>query len=249
MKFCANLSMMFGEYPLDQRIGAARQAGFDGVEILFPYDANAADLGHALAQNGLPMVLINCPPPNYTGGDRGFAAVPGLEQRFERDLRRVLRYAGALQAQHIHIMAGNATGPEARATFIANLRHAVQAAPDQSFTIEPLNPGDMPGYFLNDFDQAVEIITEIDAPNLGLQFDIYHAQIITGDVVGTWDRVAPHVRHVQFADAPGRGEPGTGGTDIQAVFDALRRSKYTGWVSAEYTPSRETRETLGWMSL
>ena len=170
-----------------ERFAAARAAGFDAVEVLFPYDVAVPDILKALARNDLPLALINCPPPNYTGGARGFAAVAG--SRFRQDFKRSVRYAAALGAQHLHIMAGVAKGPDAKATFIENLRWAAADAPDQSLTIEPINQDDMPGYFLSDFDLAAEVIAAIDAPNLRLQFDVYHAQKINGDVLGTWARV------------------------------------------------------------
>lgn len=247
LKFCANISMLFGEMPLEARIGAARQAGFGAVEILFPYDDSAAEISRYLAQNDMPLALINCPPPNYTGGARGFAAIPGLEARFARDLTRALRYAEALGPEHVHLMAGASDAPESLATFIANLRHATAAAPAQSFTIEPINRDDMPGYFLADFDLALEIIAEVGAPNLGLQFDAYHAQKITGDALATWKKCAPHVRHIQIADAPGRHEPGSGEIDFDGLFAAIAAHGYAGWVSAEYTPSKLTETSLGWL--
>lgn len=250
-RFCANLTTLFTEMPLSQRIGAARQAGFGAVEILFPYEDNAADLMRVLAANDMPLALINAPPPNYTGGARGFAAVPGGEARFASDLRRALRYARALGAQHIHLMAGVADGAQARAVFVANLRHAVHSAPRQSFTIEPINRADMPGYFLADYALAVDLIDEVAAPNLGLQFDAYHAHRITGDVIGTWDAVRAHVRHVQIAGFPGRHEPlgpaAGGEIDYPAFFARLDGDGYRGWVSAEYTPAGRTEKGLGWM--
>lgn len=247
MKFCANLTLLFTELPLSARIAAAQAAGFDGVEILFPYDENAADLAMALERAQMPLALINSPPPNYTGGPRGFAALPGGQDRFARDLQRVLRYARVLRPQHIHIMAGAAEGPQAHAAFVENLRHATATAPDQSFTIEPLNPIDMPGYFLADFEQALEILAEVNKPNLRLQFDTYHAQIITGDALACWANCAPHVGHVQIGDAPGRGAPGSGTIDFDGFFDCLRQDGYEGWVSAEYTPTGPTGASLDWL--
>lgn len=178
-RFCANLTMLFTELPFMERFDAARTAGFDAVEVLFPYDVAVPDMVDMLVRNDLPLALINCPPPNYTGDARGFAAV--AESRFRQDFKREARYAKTLGAQHLHIMAGVAEGPDAKATFIENLRWAATEAPDQSLTIEPINQDDMPGYFLSDFDLAAEVIAAVDAPNLRLQFDAYHAQKITGD--------------------------------------------------------------------
>ncbi len=249
-RFCANLTMLFTEYPLLERPMAAAKAGFHGVEVLFPYDENAADLGTALARAKMPLALINCPPPNYADpeGARGFAAVVGQEARFQQAFRRTLRYAGALGAQHVHIMAGVASGPEARDVFVKNLKWAAAHAPGQSLTIEPINNHDMPGYFLNDFDLAVEVLEEVNAPNLHLQFDTYHAAKITDDVPGTWDRVRGRVVHVQVGGVPDRHEPQAGDFDYPAFFKLLDKQKFAGWVSGEYHPKGRTEENLSWIS-
>lgn len=246
-RFCANLTFLFTEQPLLQRIAAARAAGFEGVEILFPYDEPAAAIAEEARLNGLKMVLINTPPPNWTGGDRGYAAIPGGEARFEKDFDRALRFAQVLKTEHVHIMAGKAEGVEARATYIRNLRWAAKRAPKQSLTIEPINPHDMPGYFLNDFDQALEILNEISAPNLHLQFDAYHAQIIHGDVFATWEKCAPLTAHIQVAGLPGRHEPIKGEIDYPRFFKMLDDTGYSGWVSGEYHPKGQTTEGLRWM--
>ncbi|MDE0983723.1 MAG: TIM barrel protein [Yoonia sp.] len=244
-RFCANLTMLFAELPFMERFDAARAAGFDAVEVLFPYDVAVPDMLKVLARNDLPLALINCPPPNYTGGERGFAAVAG--SRFRQDFKRSVRYAAALGAQHLHIMAGVAEGPDAKATFIENLRWAAAEAPDQSLTIEPINQDDMPGYFLSDFDLAAEVIAAIDAPNLRLQFDAYHAQKITGDVLGTWARVRDITVHVQVAQTPDRTAPDQSDIDFAAFFAALDTDGYGGWVSGEYTPAARTNQSLGWI--
>lgn len=248
-RFCANLTMLFTEVPLLERPAAAARAGFEAVEILFPYEHNAAELGTAMARAALPLALINCPPPNYAqpDGPRGFAAVPDEQARFQQAFRRTLRYARALGAQHIHIMAGLAQGPEARAVFVENLRWAAAQAPAQSLTIEPINPHDMPGYFLGDYDLAMEILAQVAAPNLHLQFDAYHAQRITGDVMGTWDAVRSRVAHVQVGGYPGRHEPAGGEIDYPAFFAMLDRTEYTGWVSGEYNPAGHTEDGLDWI--
>jgi len=245
-RFAANLTRLFTELPLLERFGAARAAGFAGVEVLFPYDLAARDMLDRLAINDLSLVLINCPPPNYTDGPRGFAAVPEGEARFRHDFKRAQRYARALGAQHLHLMAGVAEGEAARATYIDNLRWAAAEAPGQSLTIEPINRGDMPGYFLADYDLALEVLDAVAAPNLRLQFDAYHAQRITGDVPGTWARVASRVAHVQVGGYPGRHEPAGGEIDYPAFFAALDAEGYSGWVSGEYTPAGLTEDGLGW---
>ena len=246
-RFAANLTMLFTELPMLDRFAAAADAGFQGVEILFPYDIPARELSRAAVSAGLEMVLINTPPPNWAGGPRGFAAQPGQEDRFRHDFDRALRFAQALRARHIHVMSGVAEGAQARATLIANLAWAVQRAPHASLTIEPINRTDFPGYYLSDFDLAADIIAQIDAPNLGLQFDAYHARMIEGDVMAAWQRVAPLVRHVQIAGWPGRHEPSVGDIDYPAFFAALEDGGYRGWISAEYNPARHTETGLDWL--
>lgn len=245
MKLCANLTLLFAERPFMDRFGAAKDAGFDYVEVLFPYDVPVQDVVRELTLHDLKMVLINCPPPNYTGGQPGWAAVPG--SRFQSDFKRALRYAQALKVTHLHIMAGEAAGPEAQAAFIENLRWAADQAPDQSLTIEPLNPDDKPGYFLNDFNLAMAVIAAVDRPNLGLQYDTYHAQKIHGDAARVWEDVKSRVTHVQVGQTPKRGEPDQGEIDFAALFAAMRRHGYDGWVSGEYIPKGRTEDGLSWL--
>ncbi|TMV91364.1 TIM barrel protein [Thioclava sp. BHET1] len=244
--FAANLTFLFTELPFMERFAAASAAGFDTVEVLFPYEFSAQEMCHQLIRHGLSLALMNIPPPNWTGGNRGFAAVPGLEERFQRDFDRAMRFADLLGPRHIHIMAGKAEGAAARQTFIENLKWACARKPKQSFTIEPLNKIDMPGYFLNDFDLAGEIIAAVGAPNLGLQFDAYHAHLLSGDLPALWAKHGQLARHVQFADAPGRGAPGSGEIDLPGFFAALDAQGYAGYVSAEYSPNGATPDTLGW---
>ena len=245
-KFCANLTWLFTELPFLERFEAAKEAGFDAVEVLSPYDVNAQDIVKELAKHDLQMALINCPPPNYTGGEQGFAAVPGLEARFRTDFKRALRYAQTLGAQHLHIMSGVAEGAAAKATFIDNLRWAAAEAPEQSLTIEPINNDTIPGYFLNDFDLGREIVTLIDAPNLRLQFDTFHAAKSTGDVLGTWDKMRDITTHVQVAQMPDRSEPDKGQIDYPAYFAGLDAQGYAGWVAGEYKPRTTTVAGVGW---
>lgn len=247
-KFAANLSLLFTERPYLERFAAAAAAGFGAAEILFPYDIAVQKTRHALISEGLDLVLINAPPPNYAGGVPGYAAMPGSEDRFEHDLRRVLRYARELRPRLIHLMAGRANGATARAVCVRNLQWAADMAPQQGFTIEPLNSYDQPGYFLNDFDLAADILDQVNRPNVGLQYDSYHAQIIHGDAAGIWERHHARVAHVQIGAAPGRTEPGPGPIDFPALFAAIDASGYTGWVSAEYHPTTgRTEDSLCWM--
>ena len=246
-RFAANLTYLFTELPMLQRFAAARRAGFDGVEILFPYDLPAKDLIAAARDSDLRFVLMNTPPPNWAGGPRGFAAEPGNEARFRHDFERALRYAEALKVAHLHVMAGKARGPAALGTFLRNLEWACAQAPGISLTIEPKNRHDLPGYFLDSFDLAGEIIDEIDQPNLGLQFDAYQAQMIHGDVIDTWERHARNVHHIQIAGCPGRHEPRAGEINYAGFFRAVDAAGYRGWVGAEYTPRTSTEAGLRWL--
>lgn len=247
-RLCANLTLLFTEVPMEARFRMAAEAGFAGVEILFPYDDDAADLAARTRRHGLEMVLINCPPPNWAGGPRGFAAQPEQAARFRRDFNRAVRLAQRLRARHIHIMAGVASGAAAQNAMVANLAWACDHAPHASLLIEPLNTTDNPGYFLCDYDQAAAIIAAVGRPNLGLQFDAYHAHLITGDVFASFDRHRALIRHIQVAGLPGRHEPVAGGPiDYPAFFAMLDRTGWPGWVSAEYNPAHTTEDGLFWM--
>ena len=246
-RFAANLTLLFRELPFLDRFEAAAEAGFEGVEVLFPYDDAAGEITRRLSAFGLTLVLINAPPPNWAGGARGFAAVPGLSDRFRHDFKRARRFAAALGARHLHLMAGRAEGMVARKTFVDNLKWAADQAPDASLTIEPINPVDMEGYFLTDFDQAAEILDAVGAPNLGLQFDMYHAQMITGDGMAVWEAHGGRARHIQVGGVPGRGEPLKGEIDYPAFFARLDAEGYPGWVSGEYHPAAQTEAGLIWM--
>lgn len=246
-KFAANISLLFAELPYLDRFQAAADAGFAAVEILFPYEVAARDTRRALLANGLELVLINAPPPNYTGGAPGYAAVPGGEERFQRDIKRVMRYVQELRAGIVHVMAGYEQGADAQETFVRNLQWAADHAPEQQFTIEPLNAVDQPGYFLNDYDLAAKVLDQVDRPNVGLQYDTYHAEVIHGDALAVWERFYSRAVHVQIGAAPDRSEPGRGTMDFPTLFAAFDAAGYDGWVSAEYKPSKpRTIDTLGW---
>lgn len=245
-KFAANISTLFVELPLIERFDAARAAGFSAVELPSPYDISAREILAALNRNRLELVTINAPPPNYTGGQRGFAAIPGGQNRFRYDLRRAMRYAEALGASVVHILAGNASGPEAETTFVENLIWATERAPKQLFTIKPLDPVNMPGFFLNSFELADAILDKVAAPNLALQFDTYHVQRITGDVGACWDAFGSRVGHVQIAGLKNRGEPIGDAFDFPAFFQRLDAAGFAGHVSAAYHPATTTVKGLNW---
>lgn len=246
-RFAANLTLLFTELPFLDRFEAAAQTGFTAVEVLFPYDDAAREIQRRLIANGLQMVLINTPPPNWTGGPRGFAALPEGQERFRHDFKRALRFAQAFNTTHLHIMSGVAEGDEARAAFVENLKWATAHAPKQSLTIEPINRGDMPGYFLSDYDLAADILAEVAAPNLGLQFDAYHAHKITGDMPATWTKVQHLTRHIQVGGLPDRHEPTADVIDYPAWFRQLDDEGYVGWISGEYHPAGRTEDGLSWI--
>lgn len=243
-RFCANLTLLFADLPLAERISAAARTGFEAVEILFPYEADIGAIGGALRAAALPLALINTP---VAAAGRGLAGVPGAEAGFRAGFRQALDWARTLGAGYIHVMSGLAEGAEAEATLRRNLRWAAAEAPDQSLTIEPINPIDIPGYLLSDFDLALDVIDAVDVPNLRLQFDAYHAHRITGDVAATWAAVRDQVVHVQVAGFPGRHEPSGGEIDYAAFFAMLDRDGYRGWVSGEYHPAATTQDGLGWL--
>lgn len=245
-RYAANLTMLFTEVPSLDRPGLAAQAGFDGVEILFPYDHPAKDWQTALA--GMPLALINTPPGDWASGDRGHAAVPGMETAFRDHFLRAADLAARLGAGKVHVMAGVAKGPQATQVFAENLIWAAEAAPELTLTVEPLNAEDWPGYFLNDFDQAARILQDLDNPRVGLQFDVWHAARIHGDAQAVWEKYRALVNHVQIAGFPNRAEPGGGGFDLTAMFRDLDAQGYTGWVAAEYRPARATVHGLGWLN-
>lgn len=245
MKLAANLNSLWRELPYIDRFDAAAQAGFQAVAVPLPYDAPAKDTQRAALRAATPVIQISTPPPNYTGGARGFAAVPGLEARFRYDLRRALRYCEALRVPMLHIMAGVAEGAAARATLMSNLRHAVQSVP-KGVTLT-LQPQAQEGAFLNDYDRAADVIAAIGSPQIGLQFHSYHAQALHGDAVATFEAYATLIRHVQIGDAPGGGAPGTGRIDFAALHEQIKAQGYDGWIVADYVASGATAESLSWM--
>jgi hydroxypyruvate isomerase len=245
VKLAANLNTLWAELPYDDRFLAAAQAGFDAVAVPVPYVASTKETQRAALRAGVSVIQISAPPPNYTGGARGFAAVPGLQGRFQYDLRRALRYCDVLNVPMLHIMAGVADGPAARAALLDNLRHAVGAIPE-GITLT-LQPQAQDGAFLNDYAVAAEIIEAVGVERLGLQFHSQHAQALHGDACAVFDAYAPLIRHVQIGDTPGGGAPGTGRIDFDALFGRLAHHGYDGWVVADYSTEGRTEDSLGWM--
>lgn len=253
-KFCANLSFLFADAPFPERFGRAAAAGFRGVEYLFPYEWPAADIAGWLRAAGLRQVLFNLPAGDWAAGERGLACLPGREAEFAGGLERALAYAEALDCRNLHCLAGlrpeGACEEEMHATYVANLRLAADraAALDIRVLIEPINSRvDMPGYWLDTPARAFALLEEIGRPNVAIQFDIYHAQIMAGDLARTIEAGLSRIGHFQAADNPGRHEPGTGEINYLYLFALLDRLGYSGWVGCEYVPQAGTEAGLAWM--
>ena len=249
-RFAANLTMMFGELSFLDRFEAAAKAGFKSVEFLFPYDYPAQTVREVADRAGVEIVLFNFPPGDWAGGERGIGALPGREAEVSAALQRGIDYALTLRVPRVHLMAGNiAVSATSRARFEDALREACAlAAPHEiDILLEPLNGRDMPGYFLDDFALAEELIETLKLPNLKLQFDIYHRQILHGDVSTALRRMLPIIGHIQTASVPLRHEPGTGELDDFRIFHWLDEIGYAGHIGCEYKPVGSTLDGLGWL--
>jgi hydroxypyruvate isomerase len=251
-RFAANISTMFTDRPFPDRIEAAAALGFKAVECQFPYVAEAAELKARLAASEVSLVLLNTPPGDFAAGERGLAALPGRQADFEAALDQALAYAGTLACPMIHVMAGvqpaGASREDCLRVFRANLRRAAEACARAGRTalIEPINTRDIPGYLLNTPAEGAALIAELDQPSLKLQFDFYHAQIMTGDLAKSFERHQGITAHVQIAGVPERHEPDIGEVNYNYLFDLLDRLGYSGWVGCEYFPAGGTEEGLGW---
>jgi hydroxypyruvate isomerase len=248
--FAANLSMMFTEYPFLDRFDAAAEAGFTAIEFLFPYEHTPEAVGLRLHRNGLTQALFNLPPGNWDAGEKGFAALPDRFADLQQSLRTAVPYAAATGVKRLHLMAGIAdrNDPSAVAAFRKSVRWAAEflAPHDIDMVIEPINPRDVPGYFLNDFGFARDLIADLKIPNLKLQFDIYHCQILHGDVTMRLHQMMPIIGHVQIASVPSRHEPSEEELNYPFLFDTLDRLGYAGFVGCEYRPRGNTVDGLGW---
>ena len=252
-RFCANLTMLFNEVPFMERFAAAAKAGFKGVEYLFPYEYDQAALADALKNNGLTQVLHNLPAGNWAGGERGIACHPRREAEFKDGVGLAIEYAGALGCKQVNCLAGirpshldpNVT----RETFIRNLQYAAPLFKDAGIKllIEPINTRDIPGFFLNNSSQAIDIIKAVGSDNLFLQYDIYHMQIMEGDLARSIEAHLALIPHMQLADNPGRHEPGSGEINYPWLFGHIDRIGYKGWIGCEYKPATTTEAGLGWV--
>ena len=251
-RFAANLTMMFTELPFMDRFAAAGAAGFRAVEYLFPYAFDVDAISQRLQENGLTQALFNLPPGNWDAGDRGLAALANRKEEFRASIDTAMHYARKTGVRRVHVMAGIVPRGDAaaEATYRDSLRLLCDVAGAEGLDVllEPLNRRDMPGYFLNDFKQAADLIAELGLPNLKLQFDIYHRQILHGDVLTGLREMFPIIGHIQTASVPGRNEPGTGELDDFRIFRELDVLGYAGFVGCEYRPAAGTVEGLGWMA-
>lgn len=240
--FAANLSMLWNELPFLDRFAAAARAGFKSVEFLFPYDFQADEIRQRLNEHQLQLVLHNMPPGDWAAGERGKACWPGHEEEFRANVARALQYATALGTPNLHCMAGippkGTSAAQAQATLVSNLRYAAEAAKQQGvrLLLEPINHFDMPGFIVNRPRQAIAIMDEVGSDNLFLQYDIYHAQRMEGELTNTIKELLPRIAHMQLADTPGRHEPGTGEINYRHLFDAIDDLGYTGQIGCEYKP-------------
>lgn len=249
MRFSANLGFLWSDHALPDAIRAAKAAGFEAVELHWPYDTPPDDVARALRDTGLPCIGLNTRRGDVAKGENGLCALPGRIPEARAAIEEALNYAARIGARNVHVMAGCATGPDARDAFLANLRHACdRAAPREiGLLIEPLNPHDAPGYFLRTTGQAAEIIAAVGDPRLRMMFDCYHVQRAEGDVTHRLRRFLPLIGHIQFAGAPDRGRPDTGELYYPHVFSVLAGLGHDGPLGAEYRPGGDTDASLGWM--
>ena len=251
-KFAANLTMLFNEVPFLDRFESAAKAGFKAVEFLFPYAYSAEEIRQRLDANGLELVLHNLPAGDWDAGERGIACHPDRVSEFRDGVGKAIAYATALGVKQVNCLAGKAPAGVSedvlRQTFVDNLRFAAAELKKAGLRllIEPINTFDIPGFYLNRTVQAVEILDEVGADNAFVQYDIYHAQRMEGELAATAQKYLSRIGHVQLADNPGRNEPGTGEINYPFLFAHLDRIGYDGWIGCEYKPAAATEAGLGW---
>ena len=251
-RFAANLTMMFNEVPFLDRFERASRAGFEAVEFLFPYAHAPEEIRQRLAAHRLALVLHNLPAGNWEAGERGIACHPDRQAEFREGVSRAIDYARALGVEQLNCLAGKApagVGDAAlRQTFVDNLGYAAAALKRSGLRllVEPINTFDIPGFYLNRTMQAASILVEVGADNAFIQYDIYHAQRMEGELAATVQKYLPRIGHIQLADNPGRNEPGTGEINYPFLFAHLDRIGYDGWIGCEYKPATNTEAGLGW---
>jgi hydroxypyruvate isomerase len=252
-KFAANLTMMFNEVDFPDRFKRAANAGFKGVEYLFPYPYDKNQLADLLKTHKLAQVLHNLPAGDWAKGERGIACLPDRVGEFQDGVGQAIEYAKALDCKQLNCLAGiapqNVPAEKARATFVGNLKFAAAELKKAGIRLlaEPINTRDIPGFYLNRTPQALDIFKEVGSDNLLLQYDIYHMQIMEGDLAMTIEKNLKQIAHMQLADNPGRHEPGTGEINYEFLFGFIDRTGYSGWIGCEYKPAAKTEAGLGWI--
>ena len=252
-QFAANLTMLFTERPFLERFAAARAAGFDAVEFLFPYAHKAEEIKALLEESRLKLVLHNLPAGDWDAGDRGIACDPARTAEFRDGVAKAIAYAKVLGVPQLNCLAGKVpAGADARQvqqTFVENLRFAAGElkAAGLRLVMEPINTFDIPGFHLNRTAQALDVIEQVGSDNLFIQYDIYHMQRMEGEIAATLQKQLKHIAHIQLADNPGRNEPGTGELNYRFLFQHLDRIGYDGWIGCEYKPADTTEAGLGWV--
>ncbi|WP_077033994.1 hydroxypyruvate isomerase [Pelomonas sp. KK5] len=251
-RFAANLTMLFNEVPFLDRFERAAKAGFKAVEFLFPYDFPAEEIKARLDANGLQLVLHNLPAGDWAAGERGIACLPGREKEFQAGIGRAIEYAVALGVPQLNCLAGKApagvASAELKRILVDNLRCAAKGLKVHGLKllIEPINTFDIPGFFVNRTDQALAILDEVGADNAFVQYDIYHAQRMEGELAATMEKHLSRIGHIQLADNPGRNEPGSGEINYEFLFKHIDRIGYAGWIGCEYKPAGATEAGLDW---
>jgi hydroxypyruvate isomerase len=252
-KFCANLSMLFGEHDFLGRFSAAAKAGFAGVEYIGPYAFPKEQVAETLQANNLKQVLFNLPAGNWDGGERGIGCLPDRVSEFQDGVGKAIEYAKALGCTMINCLSGilpsDVTRRTGYTTLVSNLSFAATALKKENILliVEPINSYDIPGFFLNRSKEGIEVIDDVGSDNLKLQYDIYHMQRMEGELATTLTRLMPRIGHIQIADNPGRHEPGTGEINYPFILKLIDTLGYDGWVGCEYKPRGKTVDGLSWI--
>ncbi len=253
LKFSANISLLFTEHPILERFQAAADCGFKAVEIQFPYDEDAKLIKSAADSAGVEIVLINVPAGDLMQGGKGLAGMPGKEKEYQQALDLCVQYAEIIKPRCINVLAGREENSDlhydCHRTFIANLRHTAEVLDQMGITtvFEAVNLHDTPSFLVHNLREQIEILEEVQHPNVMLQYDIYHMHRMGEHICENIFEHGHIIGHIQFADAPGRAEPGTGEIDFTAAFKAIEDSAFNGWVGAEYNPTAGTEDSLGWL--
>ena len=251
MKFSANLGFLWTELELCDAIRAAARGGFDAVEVHWPYITHALEVALVLEETGLPLLSLNTVAGDLARGEFGLAALPGRQTDAQNAIDKAFAYGADASSHNVHVLAGLASGPEAEATYIANLRYAAARGREYGIgvLIEPLSESANSGYFLNRFDQAVDLVDRIAEPNVKILFDCFHASLIADDIMAAVELVGPRLGHVQFSSVPARQEPDRGEVDYSILLPAIAAAGYGGFFGAEYHPATRTEDGLGWMEM